>query len=51
MADMFRALAGLEPASMLLGLDGQAVSPSITRSVSASVTPLRIIAVTAGVSI
>lgn len=50
MADMFRALAGLEPARVPLGLDGQAVSPSTIRSVSASVASLRVIVVTVGVS-
>lgn len=46
----FRALAGLEPARVPLGLDSQAVSPSIIRSVSASVTPFSVIAVTVGVA-
>lgn len=49
MAYMSRALAGLEPACVPLGLGGQAVSPSITLSVSASVAPSRVIAVTVGV--
>lgn len=47
----FRALAGLEPARVPLGLDSQAVSSSTIRSVSSSVAPLRVIAVTVGVLI
>ena len=46
----FRALAGLEPACVPLGLGSQSVSSAITLSVSASVAPLRTMAVTVGVS-
>lgn len=49
MAYVFRALAGLEPACVPLGLGNQAVKASITLSVSASVVPSRAMAVMVGV--
>ena len=50
MVGMSRAPAGLEPACVPPGPDGQAVSPSIILNVSVSVVPSRTIAVTVGVS-
>lgn len=44
-----RALAGLEPARVPLGLDGQAVRRLISSSVSVSVASLRVMAFRIGV--
>lgn len=50
MVDMYRAPAGLEPACVPPGVDGQAVIQSIIPNVSASVASLPVSTVAVGVS-